>query len=97
MNEESLMKYRKIVKIPKINQDEYFPEDSKVIETFRKFRDGRYKILFKLLVFSGIRLREALHLLKTFDKNKLITNDKIAKYPLGLNRGSKKPIKLIYL
>ncbi|ADB57527.1 integrase [Archaeoglobus profundus] len=90
MNEESLMKYRKIVKIPKTNQDEYVPEDSKVIEVFRKFKDERYKILFKLLAFSGIRLREALHLLRTFDSNKLITNDKIAKYPLGLDRGSKK-------
>jgi len=90
MNEGSIMKYRKIVKIPKANQDEYVPEDSKVIETFRKFKDERYKILFKLLTFSGIRLRESLHLLRTFDSNKLINNDKIAKYPLGLNRRSKK-------
>jgi len=90
MGEESLIKYRKIVKIPKTNQDKYVPEDSKIIEVFRKFKDERYKILFKLLAFSGIRLREALYLLRTFDSNKLITNEKIAKYPLGLNRGSKK-------
>jgi intergrase/recombinase len=86
MNDEILTKYHKIVKIPKANQDEYVPNNSKVIKAFRKFRDEKYKLLFKLLAFSGIRLRGSLHLLRTFDPNKLITNEKIAKYPLGLDR-----------
>ncbi len=40
MGEESLMKCRKIVKIPRTNSDDHIPEDSKVIkaiEAFKKF------------------------------------------------------------
>ena len=90
MSEESLMKYRKVVKIPRTNSDEYVPEDSKVIEAFRKFEDERYRILFKLLAFSGIRLKEAIYLLNNFNKDRLILSEKIAKYPLSLERRTKK-------
>jgi len=89
MSEESLMKYRKVVKIPRTNSDDYIPEDSKVIEAFKKFEDERYRILFKLLAFSGIRLKEAIYLLNSFNKDRLILSDKIAKYPLSLDRKTK--------
>ena len=72
--------------IQKTNPDHYVPEDSKVIEAFRRTKDDRYRIVFKLLVFSGIRLREAIHLFNTFNQDRLILNDKIAKYPLSLDR-----------
>jgi len=90
MGEDSIMKYRKVVKIPRTNSDDYIPEDSKVIETFRKMEDERYRLVFKLLAFSGIRLREAVYLVNNFDRNKLILNEKIAKYPLSLNRKTKR-------
>jgi len=35
MSEGSLIKYRKVVKIPRTNQDDYIPDDSKVIEAFK--------------------------------------------------------------
>jgi len=90
MSEESLMKYRKIVKLPKLNPDDYIPEDSKVIESFRKIEDERYRLVFKLLAFSGIRLREAVYLFNNFNRDKLIFGEKIAKYPLSLDRRTKK-------
>ena len=48
--------------------------------------------MVKLLAFSGIRLREAIYLfnINNFDKNKLIFGEKIAKYPLSLDRKSKR-------
>jgi len=90
MDEESLIKYRKVVKIPKTNTDNYIPEDDKVILAFRKVEDERYKILFKLLVYSGIRLREAVYLLNNFNVERVIINDTIAKYPLSLERKTKR-------
>jgi len=90
MDEASLIKYRKVVKIPKTNIDNYIPEDEKIILAFEKVSDTRYRMLFKLLAFSGIRLREALYLLNNFDAEKVILNKEIAKYPLGLERGTKR-------
>jgi len=91
MNEESIMRYRKIIKIPRSNSDDYIPEDFKVIEAFRGIEDERYQLVYKLLAFSGIRLREAVYLFNNFDENRLIiVNDKIAKYPLSLERKTKR-------
>ena len=90
MDEASLIRYRKVVKIPKTNIDNYIPEDEKIILAFKKVSDTRYRILFKLLAFSGIRLREALYLLNHFDTERVILNKEIAKYPLGLERGTKR-------
>jgi len=90
MSEDSLAKYRKVVKIPKTNSDDYIPTTKKVVETFHKLEDRKYKILYRLLAYSGIRLVEASCLLSSFDKNRLITNQNIAKYPLSLHRETKK-------
>ena len=90
MDDESLIKYRKVVKIPRTNTDNFVPENVKVISAFSKVEDERYKILFKLLAYSGIRLREAIYLLNNFDAERLISNNEIAKYPLGLERGTKR-------
>jgi len=90
MDEESLIKYRKVVRIPKTNIDNFIPEDEKVILAFRKLNDERYRILYKLLVFSGIRLKEAVYLLNNLDEERIITNGEIAKYPLSLERKTKR-------
>ena len=53
--------------------------------------DERYQTLFKLLAFSGLRFREALYLLNNFNRNRLIiTNNSTARYPLNLERGTKR-------
>ncbi|MEX2703518.1 MAG: integrase [Candidatus Baldrarchaeota archaeon] len=90
MSEESLAKYRRVVKIPKTNVDDYVPGDEKVVLAFKRFRNESYRVLFKLLAFSGIRLKEALYLLNNFNKDRLIVNRKVAKYPLSLDRRTKK-------
>ncbi|NOR78282.1 MAG: integrase, partial [Methanophagales archaeon] len=50
----------------------------KIILAFEKVSDTRYRTLFKLLAFSGIRLREALYLLNHFDTERVILNKEIA-------------------
>jgi intergrase/recombinase len=90
MDEESLIRYRKVVKVPRTTLDDYIPEDSKVISVFREFDDERYRKFFKFLAFSGKRAREAIWFFNHFDNSKLIVNQKIAKYPLSSNMGTKK-------
>jgi len=90
MSEENLAKYRKVVKILRTKSDDYVPEDEKVIEAFRRINDEKYQLVFKLLAFSGIRVVEAVYLLNNFNKEKGIIGEKIAKYPLSLERRTKK-------
>ena len=78
------------MKLPKTNTDNFIPEDDKVISAFNRVGDERYKILFKLRAFSGIRLREAVYLLNNFDEKRVITNNEFAKYPLSLERRTKR-------
>jgi intergrase/recombinase len=68
----------------------YAPAEVKIIFAFEKVSDARYRMLFKLLAFSGIRLRETLYLLNHFDTERVIVYKKIAKYPLSLKRGTKR-------
>jgi intergrase/recombinase len=90
MDEAELLKYRKVVKIPRTKVDNYVPDDHRVISAYRLVNEEKYKILFKLLTFSGIRLKESIYLLNIYDADKVITNDSIARYPLNLERGTKR-------
>lgn len=90
MNEESIVRFRKIVRIPSTNVDNFVPSDEKVYSVLRSMEDARYVALYKLLCFSGLRFREAVYMLNTFDSQKLQVNGESAKYPLNLMRGSKR-------
>jgi len=89
-DENSLIRYRKVVKIPRANTDNFVPEDRKVVSAFNKIEDKNYRLVYKLLVYSGIRLREAVYLLNNYAEDRIITNGVIAKYPLSLERKTKK-------
>jgi intergrase/recombinase len=90
MSEDSIARYRKIVKLPQTNADLFIPSDDQVISAFRSITDGRYIVFYKLLVFSGLRLREAVFMLNTFDRTRLQVNGNTAKYLLNLVRGTKR-------
>jgi intergrase/recombinase len=90
IDEDSLIRYRKVVKIPKANTDNFVPDDEQVISALNKIEDKQYRLVYKLLVYSGIRLREGVYLLNNYRENRIITNGVIAKYPLSLERKTKK-------
>ena len=50
------------------------------------------RILFELLVYSGLRLKHAIRLLSNFDKaNLIVVNEKVSRYPINfVSRGKKK-------
>jgi len=69
--------------------DEHIREALKLIE--EKWNDEATTTLYKLLVYSGIRLEHAWRLLTTFDQRLLIIEDDVAMYPIDdLTRGNKR-------
>ena len=90
MDEVSLHRYRKVVRIPPTRVDDYIPETEKVVSAFKEIEDKRYRLFFKLLAFSGIRLTEAFYLFTHFDQDRIITNRAVARYPLHLDRKTKR-------
>ncbi len=85
----SLMIYRKLVKIPKGGIDTYRPPTEKVLRDYMRIDMEKYRILYEFLCYSGIRIREAVHMLKNYDENNLIRYKNFAKYPLNYLRRTK--------
>ncbi len=90
MSNELIEKYRKVVKIPQTGVDTFIPTDEQVISAYKKAKDERYKFLFKVLAVSGLRLCEGVWLFNNFEPKRLMITDKIAKYPLNLDRQTKR-------
>ncbi len=88
-----LDKFRKVCKIEQADVRDVFIHDYELKRAYEDLKDEKAKILFKLLVYSGIRLRQALDMLRNFDPQNLIIieNKGIARYPiLSLSKGQKK-------
>jgi len=83
---ELIEKYGKVVKIPQTEVDTFIPTDEQVINAYKKARDERYKLLFKVLAVSGLHLCEGVWLFNNFEPKRLIINGNVAKYPLNLAR-----------
>ncbi len=85
----SLMIYRKLVKIPKGGIDTYRPPTEKVLRDYLRIDMEKYRILYELLCYSGIRVREAIYMLRSYDEDSLIKYKNFAKYPLNYLRRTK--------
>jgi len=83
-----------LLKAKKSGVDQYVPSDERVIESLRKAkaRDVIYHV-YRQLLFSGLRLREVVYLLKTHETSKWIkiSHDTriFYRYPLLWERRSK--------
>ncbi len=82
--------FRKAIPSRKTSPDGFIPSDEKVKEVLQKIDNPSMKTTFSVLATSGIRIMELVKMLNDFDKDKLILNGAIAKYPLNYFRGHKK-------
>jgi len=82
--------FRKAIPSRKTSPDGFIPSDEKVREVYSKIESELMKTAFSILSTSGIRIMELVKMMKEFDRNKLIVNGDIAKYPLNYFRGHKK-------
>jgi len=84
----------------KSNKREIYLKDEEVKEAYEWIKqkwDDETVMLFELIVYSGIRLKHALRMLKTFDYRKLEFNGDVARYPMeGITTGEKQIILCIH-
>jgi len=84
---------KEILKLKKDGTDTFVPSDESVKEALKVNDDERIKLLLKLLLYSGIRITEAIKLLGEFDPNRLHFNGNVAYYDLDWKRGNKNSFK----
>ena len=96
VKDEDMVYFRKILKSQKSNPDNFVPTDEQVRDAYSKTRNGRHKTIFLLLAYSGIRITEAVKMLSEFERDRLIINGDIARYPLSYNRGQKR-VSYVYM
>ncbi len=90
LTDEEANGFRKKIPLRQSRADNFIPSNEEVITAYNKISDKRFKIIFKLLAYSGARITELHIMLKEYDPSKLIVNEKFAKYQLFYNRGHKK-------
>lgn len=90
LTDEGAKHFKKKVPLRQPKADNYIPSNEEVISAYSKIADKRFKIIFKLLAFSGARITELVKMIKEYDPSKLIVEEKFAKYQLHYNRGHKK-------
>ena len=89
LDDDFIVKLRKPLKIVRTNPDNYVPDDNKVIEAYKRI-NPKYKTVFKLFLFSGIRITEAVLFLREYNRDKVVTNGNISRYPLFAIRRNKR-------
>jgi len=84
---------------PRSNADTYIPPDSKILELrdrIKKFGEPYYTI-YSIVVSSGCRLSEAVHLLRSFNRERLAkVSEDVYRYHIDMQRKSKNAL-VMYL
>jgi intergrase/recombinase len=84
---------------PRSSADTYVPPDSKILELRDRVKalSEPYYTIYKVLVGTGCRLSEAVHLLKSFDAKRLVkVSEEVYRYHIDLQRKSKNAL-VVYL
>ena len=93
INGYPIAKWRKKVPIPTAKVQEIYISDEELIEAYNKLKNRKlaFRTIFKMLVYSGARLKHVYEALKTFNPERVVIMNKIARYPIThLSRGAKK-------
>jgi intergrase/recombinase len=86
---EVLERFRRAVRVDRTGIDNYCPDDSRVAEAYGRLRKPVYRLAFRVLGFSGIRLAEAVEFLRVFDPGRVEVHGRVSLYPLASVRGGK--------
>ena len=96
INGYDLDKWRKKAIIRRYQAREIYLNDDEIREAYyshiRKQNDEELELIFKVLVFSGLRLEHIVRALQSFDPSNVVrVNSKIIRYPVSfVSRGKKK-------
>jgi intergrase/recombinase len=89
IDEGFITKLRKPLKVVRSKPDNYVPNDDKVKEAYRKI-NPKYRIVFKIFSFGGIRITESALFFSNYNRERVVINGKVARYPLFAIRKSKR-------
>ena len=82
--------YLRYMRVPRAGIDLYVPDEETVLNSLRRARNRNIRLVYLLLLSSGLRLVEVYNILKSFDKRRLYHYDNFSRYPLYWERGMKK-------
>ena len=98
LNGYSLDQWRRRLKLLKSNVREVYISDEELVEAYERIKGNKQlRLCFKLLVFSGLRLKHLWEAMKGFDRSKLIIKDNIARYPVSYVSKSTKKSYWLYM
>ena len=86
-------------KKPRSNADTYIPPDSRILELRDRIKavGEPYYTIYSILVSSGCRLSEAVHLLRSFNRERLVkVTEDVYRYHIDMQRKSKN-VLVMYL
>jgi intergrase/recombinase len=93
ISKEFALELKEILKLKKSGFDTFVPNDEIVKQVLNDCEREDYKLVMKIVYYSGVRIVEALKILREFDPKKLHIIDEIAYYDLDWERGNKKAFK----
>jgi len=91
-DEAIINKYRKVAKTERSGIREVFITTEELLEAYENILP-KYRILFKLIVYSGLRLDQACDMLAGYESEKLIIKEdlELARYPVAsMSKGFKR-------
>ncbi len=74
----------------------YVPSLDEILKNYKRISEEKYRVLYKLLFFSGIRVVEGIRMLSSYDPKNLEIKVNIAKYHLNQLRGTKN-VFIVYI
>ena len=89
IDEHTLSELRSRIKVPRTNPDLFVPSTQQVLLAFHELEE-KYKDIFKLIAFSGIRRIDCFRFLSSFNEKLLFIKGNIARYPLQAFRKTKR-------
>ncbi|MEM4690640.1 MAG: integrase [Archaeoglobaceae archaeon] len=92
IGEFPLSKWRKKCKIPQYGAKEIHITDEELRKAYSEIKREEIKLIFELMVFSGVRLKHIIRALNSFNsQDVVVVNKKVRRYPaFRFSRGSKK-------
>lgn len=85
---------KEVLKLKKTGFDTYVPSDESVRAVLEQCDRDDYRLVMKIVYYSGVRVTEALKMLAEFDSKRLHFVDGVGYYDLDWERGKKKSFKI---
>jgi len=85
--------YRNVLEWEKSSSRDVFISEDEIRKAYEvtKRKGQNHELLFKLILYSGIRAKHAVRMLNEYDPTKLVVvNDKVARYPIHKYSAGKK-------